>query len=134
MKNLFLSCAMILSIGTVMAQQPTQKKNTTKVVSDPTAHQVHLDTVKSTGISKKRDPEKIGTGKKQESNTTKIVSDPTANPVHLDTVKNPAHPKNKNSVQKASSGKKQQVNTTKIVSDPTANPVRIDTVKNPAKK
>jgi len=40
MKNLFLSCAMILFIGTAVAQQKPQKNNETKVVSDPTAHPV----------------------------------------------------------------------------------------------
>lgn len=134
MKNLFLACVMVLFTGTVMAQQTSQKKNTTKIVSDPTANPKEIDPVKNQAVAKKSKSEKIGTGKKQQVNTTKIVSDPTAHPLHVDTIKNVEHPKNKNTVQKASLGKKQQPNTTKVVSDPTANPVHLDTIKNPVKK
>lgn len=133
MKNVFLACSMILFMGTAIAQQTTQKKNTTKIVSDPTAHPVRLDTVENPAASKKSTAQKVGTGKKQEANTTKIVSDPTANPVRLDTVRNRGASK-KSTAQKVGSGKKQPSNTTKIVSDPTADPVRLDTVKNPVKK
>jgi hypothetical protein len=89
MKNLFLSCALLLFFGTAIAQQKPQKTNTTKIVSDPTANPVRIDTVKNSGASKKSTVQKAGSGKKQQSNTTKIVSDPTANPVNIDTVKNP---------------------------------------------
>ncbi|WP_428232361.1 hypothetical protein [Flavobacterium sp.] len=133
MKNLLLVCVMILFAGTVMAQQTPQKKNTTKIVSDPTANPVRLDTVKNTAASKKSTAQKVGSGKKQPYNTTKIVSDPTANPVRLDTVQNRGAAK-KSKAQKVGSGKKQQSNTTKIVSDPTADPVHLDTIKNPVKK
>lgn len=133
MKNLLLVCGMILFFGTAVAQKAPQKPNTTKIVSDPTAHPLSVDTVKNVQTAKKNTSQKIGTGKKQESNTTKIVSDPTANPLHLDTVKNAGIAKKK-TPQNLDTGKKQKPNTTKIVSDPTAHPLRIDTIKNPIKK
>jgi len=69
--------------------QAKQEVNTTKIVSDPTANPVHIDTVKNPVHSKQKSVQKAATGKKQQPSTTKIVSDPTANPVRVDTVKSP---------------------------------------------
>ncbi|TDO83078.1 hypothetical protein EV143_102342 [Flavobacterium chryseum] len=77
MKNLFLTIAMVMFVGSAMAQETPKQTTTTQ------------DTVKE-HLAKKRDAaaKKADTVKKQKSNSTKMVSDPTSHPMTIDTITN----------------------------------------------
>jgi hypothetical protein len=79
MKNLFLTLAMTMFFGSVIAQEtPKQTKSTQDTVQE------HLAKKKSAAEAKKAN--KL---KGQELNTTKKVLDSTAHPMTIDTITNP---------------------------------------------